>query len=82
MAKNKVKTKKTKSPARRIKDNRLKAIMEEKGIIIQEIADMVGVNQSLMSLVVNNKRQNISLRLAWDISEALDMKIEDVFIKD
>lgn len=61
--------------------NNIKAVMKEKGIILQELADRTGIGRSHLGNIVNNKQQNISLAFAFDISSVLDEPIEKLFIR-
>ena len=82
MAKSTIKTKKIKKETRGIDCSNLINIMQEKGVIVQELADGISVNQSHISRIVTNKRPNISLRTAWDISDYLQTDISKIFIKN
>ena len=61
--------------------NRIVQILKDKGMIVQELADLVDKNQSHISAIISKQKKHISLQVAWDIADALGMKIEDVFIK-
>jgi transcriptional regulator with XRE-family HTH domain len=82
MAKSTIKTKKIKKETRGIDCSNLINIMQEKGVIVQELADGISVNQSHISRIVTNKRPNISLRTAWDIADYLQTDISKIFIKN
>ena len=60
--------------------NRIKAILKEKDMSPQELSDITGIFLSHISIIISGKRRGISLPIAFKIAEALNSKIEDVFI--
>lgn len=76
------KVKRVTKPAKKVYAHRITKLMEEKEMIVQELADKAGIGQSHLSRIIHNNRKNISLMTAWDIADALGEKIEDVFIKE
>jgi transcriptional regulator with XRE-family HTH domain len=60
--------------------NNIKAVMKQKGIILQELSDRSGIGVSYLCNIVNNN-QNISLAFAFDIANVLDEPIEKLFIR-
>lgn len=73
--------KKVKKTLPKMYGNNLKSVMKEKGIIIQELADRTGIGRGYLSDFINNKRQNISLAFAFDISLVLEEPIERLFVR-
>jgi transcriptional regulator with XRE-family HTH domain len=73
--------KKVKKTLPKMYGNNLKSVMKEKGIIVQELADRTGIGRSYLSDFINNKRQNMSLAFAFDISLVLEEPIERLFIR-
>jgi len=63
-----------------IHSNRIKLILEEIGMSQQELADITQLNTSHLSKIILGKRRCISLPIAFKISNALNRKIEDVFV--
>ena len=61
--------------------NNIKAVMKQKGIILQELSDRSGIGRSYLSDFINNKRQNMSLAFAFDIALVLEEPIERLFIR-
>lgn len=59
--------------------NKLKEILDERGIKQTWLADKVGVTKGNMSNILSN-RQQTTIDMAFKISELLDMKIEEIFI--
>ena len=61
--------------------NRLKMILDERGIKQNWLSEKAGITKQTMSNLINN-RFNVSLESAIKIVKALDLKIEDVFYID
>jgi len=61
--------------------NRLKEILDERGIKQNWLSEKAGITKQTMSNLINN-RFNVSLESAIKIVKALDLKIEDVFYID
>ncbi|HKL04064.1 MAG TPA: helix-turn-helix transcriptional regulator [Cryomorphaceae bacterium] len=58
---------------------RIKEFRAQHNLTQQELADIVGVRRETI-LFTESGKYNPSLKLAYQISQALDAKIEDVFI--
>jgi DNA-binding Xre family transcriptional regulator len=67
-------------PKTKIYGNHIKAILKEKGMSLQELADITGIAPSHISIIMSGKRRCISLPIAFKITDALQNKVEDVFI--
>ena len=61
--------------------NRIRILRAEKGWSQAELARMVGVSRNSIN-AVENGRFDPSLPLAFDIADAFDMKIEDIFLRE
>ena len=61
--------------------NRLKEILDERGIKQNWLSEKAGITKQTMSNLINN-RFNVSLESAIKIVKAFDLKIEDVFYID
>lgn len=59
--------------------NRLKEILEEKGITQTWLAKKVGVTRGNISNLINN-RQQTTIEIAFKIADVLNMRLEDIFI--
>lgn len=83
--KERVKSKKATKPKkkarsrRKMHSNRIKSIMAEIGMSQQELADIMGVDSSHLSRIINGKRQCISLPIALEVATALKRPVEEVF---
>jgi transcriptional regulator with XRE-family HTH domain len=71
---------KIKKSREKIYGNKIKTILLESGMNQQELADITGIGVSHLSKIILGKRRCISLPIAFKISQALNKKIEDVFI--
>ena len=70
-----------KKPKEKLHSNMIKAILTERGMTQQELADLaVGGDTAYMSRIINGHRRCISLPIAIKIARALNMRVEDVFI--
>ena len=58
--------------------NRLKEILDSKGIKQVWLADKVGVNKSTISNIINN-RYNTSIELGFKLADILNVEINDIF---
>lgn len=58
--------------------NRLKEILDERGLKQNWLAERAGVTKQTMSNLINN-RFSVSLESAMRIAKALDLTIEDIF---
>jgi putative transcriptional regulator len=59
--------------------NRLREIIEQRGIKQKFLADQSGVNEQTLSNCINN-RFNLSLENAIKIAKVLNMPVEELFI--
>ena len=59
--------------------NRLKKILENRGIKQTWLAEKVGVTRGNMSNIINN-RQQTTIEVAFKIADILNLKLEDIFI--
>jgi hypothetical protein len=75
-----MKSTKIKKSREKIYGNKIKTILLESGMNQQELADITGIGVSHLSKIILGKRRCISLPIAFKISQALNKKIEDVFI--
>jgi transcriptional regulator with XRE-family HTH domain len=75
--KQKMKIKKAKE---KMYGNRIKAILKEKEMSIQELSDISGVPPSHLSRIINGQRRCISLPIAIKVSQALETAVEQVFM--
>ena len=58
--------------------NRLKSLRRERGWSQSELADRVGVSRNSI-ISIENGRFDPSLPLAFELAEAFEMRIEDIF---
>lgn len=72
--------KKDKKSKEIIHGNRIKIILKETEMSQQELADITKLTSSHLSKIILGKRRCISLPIAFKIANALNKKIEDVFI--
>lgn len=61
--------------------NRLKEILESRGIKQSWLADRVGMTRGTMSNLVNNRYQT-SIEFAFVIADVLDMDVKDIWYLD
>lgn len=61
--------------------NRLKVILAQKNIPQSELVEKLNINKSTISNIVG-ERQNATLDIAMQLSEFLNVKIEDIFYKE
>lgn len=61
--------------------NRLKEILESRGIKQSWLADRVGMTRETMSNLVNNRYQT-SIEFAFVIADVLDMDVKDIWYLD
>ncbi|MEM2138822.1 MAG: helix-turn-helix transcriptional regulator [Candidatus Woesearchaeota archaeon] len=64
----------------KIKGNRIKEVLKQKNMSQQELADKCGISKHHLSMIVNNKKPNLSVPIALKISKALKTNIDDLFI--
>lgn len=60
----------------------IKLLREKKGLKLNELARMAGVNASYLSALENNKKQNPSRDILKKLSNKLDMSVEDIIRYD
>jgi len=58
--------------------NKLKEILDERGIKQTWLADKVGLHRGTLNNIISNK-YNTSLEIAFKIANILNMKIDDIF---
>jgi DNA-binding XRE family transcriptional regulator len=58
--------------------NRLKEILEERGIKQTWLAEKAGIDRSTLNFVISNKKST-NLETGMRIARALDLKVEDIF---
>ena len=58
--------------------NRLKEIMDERGLKQIWLAEKIGIDRSTLSSVIAN-RKGTNLETAMRIAHVLDLKMEDIF---
>ena len=58
--------------------NKLKDILNERGIKQNWLADQVSVNKTTIGNIASNK-YNTSLEVAFKIADILDMKVDEIF---
>lgn len=58
--------------------NRLKEILDNRGIKQVWLAEQVGISFKTLSNICNN-RYNTSLEVAFKIAKVLDLRLEDIF---
>lgn len=67
-------------PKTKMFENRIKIILKQKNMNMQELSDLSGIVPSHLSRIINGKRLCISLPIAIRISEILETPVEKVFI--
>ena len=60
--------------------NRIKEYRERKNISQGQLADLCNVSRQTINAIENNK-YDPSLQLAFNIANALDIKVDDLFIQ-
>lgn len=58
--------------------NRLKEIMDERGLKQTWLAEQVGIDRSTLSSVISNKK-GTNLETGMRIAKVLNLKMEDIF---
>lgn len=58
--------------------NRLKEILEERGIKQTWLAEKAGIDRSTLNFVISNKKST-NLETGMRIARALNLKVEDIF---
>jgi transcriptional regulator with XRE-family HTH domain len=72
----------TKKPKAKMYGNRIKEILEKKGMSPQELSDLTKIIPSHISRIINGQRRCISLPTAIKIAQVLKKPVEYVFIYD
>ena len=70
----------TKKPKETIYKNRIKEVLVKRNMCIAELSDLTNLNSSHLSRIVSGQRKCISLPIAFKISNALNLTIEDLFV--
>jgi plasmid maintenance system antidote protein VapI len=60
--------------------NRIKSMLIDKQMTIQELSDISGVRPSHLSRIINGQRRCISLPIAIKVAQALETSVEEVFM--
>lgn len=58
--------------------NRLKEILDERGIKQIWLAEQIGISYKTLSNIING-RYNTSLDIAFKIADVLNVKVDDIF---
>lgn len=58
---------------------RIKQIRKQKKITAYQLSRDLNISRSYLSELENNKKLNVSLKVLFDISNALDVNIKDLF---
>lgn len=72
----------TKKPKSQLAGNNINFILNELGMIQQELADLTGLSPGHLSRIINGKRKCLSLPIAFKIAQVLDRPVEYVFISN
>ena len=70
----------TKKPKETIYKNRIKEVLVQRNMCIAELSDLTNLNSSHISRIISGQRKCISLPIAFKISNALNLTIEDLFV--
>jgi len=60
-------------------NSRLWEILRKQGISQTKLSEITGIRQSEISQIVNDKKPNLSLRIALKIAKALNTKVEYIW---
>jgi len=60
--------------------NRIKQMLIDKQMTIQELSDISEVRPSHLSRIINGQRRCISLPIAIKVAQALETSVEEVFM--
>ena len=71
---------KDRKPKEMLNGNHIQELLEIKGMTRNELAILVGTDNSHISRIINNKVKCISLPIAIKIAQALQEPVENVFI--
>ena len=63
-----------------MKYNRIKVVLTEKDVSVQQLADMIGRSRPVVSNYVNNNTQP-AIELLFKIAEVLDVPVCDLLVK-
>ena len=58
---------------------RIKQIREKKNVTAYKLAKDLGISRSYLSELENNKRMNVSLKILYEIANALEVNIKELF---
>jgi transcriptional regulator with XRE-family HTH domain len=64
----------------RLTGNRIKIVLEQKGMIAEELADITEMCPSFISRIIHNRILCISLPTALRIGKALNTPVESLFL--
>jgi hypothetical protein len=73
----KIKSRKTKE---KITGNRIKIVLEQKGMIAEELADITNMCPTFISRIIHDRILCISLPTALRIGKALNTPVEQLFL--
>lgn len=62
-----------------ILDNKVREVREMRGMSISELARRVKISRASIYAIEKKERKNISGKIMFDISEALDKDVKDIF---
>jgi len=60
-------------------NSRLWEILRKQGVSQTKLSEITGIRQSEISQIVNDKKPNLSLRIALKIAKALNTKVEYIW---
>lgn len=70
----------SKKPKSKLAGNNITFILNEIGMIQQELAELTGLDPAYLSRIINDKRKCLSLPIAFKIAKVLNKPVEKVFI--
>jgi plasmid maintenance system antidote protein VapI len=73
------KIRKPRKTKERISGNNIRLVLEQKGMIAEELADISKMCPSFISRIINNHIQCVSLPTALRLSKALNTPVEKLF---
>lgn len=71
--------KKEKKPRARITDNKIQFHLDKQKMTQQELADRTEIPMSHLSIIIHNKRRQVSLPTALKIGAVLNVPLEELF---
>jgi transcriptional regulator with XRE-family HTH domain len=71
---------KKRKPKERLTGNRIKIVLEQKGMIAEELADITKMCPSFISRIIHDRILCISLPTALRIGNALNTPVEQLFL--